>query len=239
MIAEAVGKSPSSIWPDAGPKPHIVKRFKVSNHPMFEEKVTKFVGLYLDPSDRAVVFCLNETSQIQTLLRTQPSLPLKKGRAATFTHEYKRNGTTTLVAALDVESGLVIEECKARHRSREFLSFLRRVDPAVKKLRHIHLVFVNYATHKTPNVQAWLEKHPRFKLHFTPISASSMNLVERFFAEITIKHIRRGSYSSVDGFENAIYDYLLQHNAKPKPFVWSKTAEDILARERRALDKIK
>jgi len=240
-MAEAVGISPSSvgrIWADAGLKPHIVKGFKVSNDPLFEEKVTEIVGLYLDPPDRAVVLCVDEKSQIQALDRTQPGLPLKKGRAASMTHDYKRHGTTTLFAALDVKSGLVIGDCMPRHRAREFLTFLRRIDRAVRKPRDIHLVLDNYATHKTPEVRAWLEKHPRFKLHFTPTSASWMNLVERFFAEITVKRIRRGSYSSIDDLEGAIHDYLLQHNARPKPFVWSKTAENIIARERRALDAL-
>jgi transposase len=238
LMAEAVGISASSvgrIWAEAGLRPHIVKGFKVSNDPMFEEKVTEIVGLYLDPPDRAVVLCVDEKSQIQALDRTQPGLALKKGRAATMTHDDKRHGTTTLFAALDVKSGLVIGECMPRHRAREFLSFLRRIDRAVKKPRGIHLVLDNYATHKTPEVKAWLEKHSRFKLHFTPTSASWMNLVERFFAEITAKRIRRGSYTSVDDLEDAIHDYLLQHNAN-KPFVWSKTAEDILTGERRALD---
>ena len=240
-MAEAVGISPSSvgrIWADAGLKPHVLKGFKVSNDPMFEAKVTEIVGLYLDPPDRAVVLCVDEKSQIQALDRTQPGLPLKKGRAATMTHDYKRHGTTTLFAALDVKSGLVIGECMPRHRAREFLSFLRRIDRAVKKPRDIHIVLDNYATHKTPDVLAWLEAHPRFKLHFTPTSASWLNLVERFFAEITTRRIRRGSYSSVGDLEGAIYDYLLQHNTKPKPFVWSKTAEDIITRERRALDAL-
>jgi transposase len=241
LMAEAMGISPSSvgrIWADAGLKPHVVKGFKVSNDPMFEEKVTEIVGLYLDPPDRAVVLCVDEKSQIQALDRTQPGLPLKKGRAATMTHDYKRHGTTTLFAALDVKSGMVIGNCMPRHRAKEFLTFLRRIDRAVLKPRDIHLVLDNYATHKTPEVKAWLEKHPRFKLHFTPTSASWMNLVERFFAEITAKRIRRGSYSSVEDLEGAIYDYLLQHNAKPKPFVWSKTADDIITRERRALDAL-
>jgi transposase len=241
MMAEAVGISPSSvgrIWADAGLKPHIVKGFKVSNDPLFEAKVTEIVGLYLDPPDRAVVLCVDEKSQIQALDRTQPGLPLKKGRAATMTHDYKRRGTTTLFAALDVKSGLVIGDCMPRHRAKEFLTFLRRIDRAVLKPRDIHLVLDNYATHKTPEVQAWLEKHPRFNLHFTPTSASWLNLVERFSAEITTKRIRRGSYASVDDLEGTIYDYLLLHNAKPKPFVWSKTANDIIARERRALDAL-
>ena len=177
-------------------------------------------------------------AQIQALDRTQPGLPLKKGRAATRTHDHKRHGTTTLFAALDVTSGRVIGECMPRHRAKEFLAFLRRIDHAVRKPRDIHLVLDNYATHKTPEIRAWLEKHPRSKLHFTPTSASWLNLVERFFAEITAKRIRRGSTSSVGDLENAIYDYLSQHNAKPKPFVWSKSAEDILTRERRALDAL-
>jgi transposase len=240
-MAEAVGISPSSvgrIWAEAGLKPHVIKGFKVSNDPMFEEKVTDIIGLYLDPPERAVVLCVDEKSQIQALDRTQPGLPLKKGRAATMTHDYKRHGTTTLFAALDVKSGMVIGDCMPRHRAREFLRFLRRIDRAVLKPRDVHLVLDNYATHKTPEVKAWLEKHPRFKLHFTPTSASWLNLVERFFAEITSKRIRRGSYTSVDDLEATIYDYLAQHNAKPKPFTWTKTAEDILARERRALDKL-
>ena len=177
-MAEAVGISPSSverIWADAGLKPHIVKGFKVLNDPMFEAKVTEIVGLYLDPPERAVVLCVDEKSQIQALDRTQPGLPLKKGRAATMPHDYKRNGTTTLFAALDVKSGMVIGECMPRHRAKEFLAFLRRIDRAVLKPRDVHLVLDNYATHKTPEVQTWLTKHPRFKLHFTPTSASWMN----------------------------------------------------------------
>ena len=241
LMAEAVGISPSSvgrIWAEAGLKPHLTRGFKVSNDPLFEEKVTDIVGLYLDPPERAVVLCVDEKSQIQALDRTQPGLPLKKARAATMTHDYKRNGTTTLFAALDVKSGVVIGECLPRHRAKEFLRFLRRIDRAVNKPRDVHLVLDNYATHKTPEVKAWLQKHPRFKLHFTPTSASWLNMVERFFAEITTKRIRRGSYRSVYDLEDAIYDYLLGHNAKPKPFTWTKTAENILARERRALDKL-
>lgn len=241
MMAEAVGISPSSvgrIWADAGLKPHVVKGFKVSNDPMFEAKVADIVGLYLDPPDRAVVLCVDEKSQIQALDRTQPGLPLKKGRAATMTHDYKRHGTTTLFAALDVKSGMVIGECLPRHRAKEFLKFLRNIDKVVPGKRDVHLVLDNYATHKTPEVRAWLDKHPRFKLHFTPTSASWLNLVERFFAEITSRRIRRGSYSSVDDLEAAIYDYLAHHNEKPRPFRWTKSAEDILTRERRALDAL-
>jgi len=218
-MAEAVGISPSSvgrIWAEAGLKPHLTKSFKVSNDPMFEEKVTDIVGLYLDPPERAVVLCVDEKSQIQALDRTQPGLPLKRGRAATMTHDYKRHGTTTLFAALDVKSGKVIGECLPRHRVKEFLKFLRRIDRHVPKSREVHLVLDNYATHKTPEMKAWLDKHPRFQLHFTPTSASWLNMVERFFAEITSKRIRRGSYSSVGDLEAAIYDYLTLHNAKPE-----------------------
>lgn len=224
------------IWAEAGLKPHLVKRFKISSDPRFEEKVTDVVGLYLNPPDRALVLCVDEKSQIQALDRTQPGLPLKRGRAATMTHDYKRHGTTTLFAALDVASGLVIGECQPRHRAKEFLSFLRKIDRAVKKALDVHLVLDNYGTHKTPEVKAWLARHPRFHCHFTPTSASWLNLVERFFAEITTKRIRRGTFSSVADLEDAIDDYLLRHNANPKPFVWSKSAESILEKERRALD---
>jgi len=241
LMADAMGISPSSvgrIWAEAGLKPHFTKGFKVSNDPMFEEKVTDIVGLYLDPPDRAVVLCVDEKSQIQALDRTQPGLPLKKGRAATTTHDYKRHGTTTLFAALDVKSGKVIGDCMPRHRAKEFLQFLRQIDKAVPARRNVHLVLDNYATHKTPDVKAWLAKHPRFNLHFTPTSASWLNLVERFFAEITSRRIRRGSYSSVDDLEATIFEYLAQHNEKPKPFRWTKTAHDILTRERRALEAL-
>ena len=240
-MAKAVGISPSSvgrIWAAAGLKPHLVRRFKVSNDPQFEEKVTDVVGLYLNPPDRALVLCVDEKSQIQALDRTQPGLPLKKGRAATMTHDYKRHGTTTLFAALDVKSGLVIGECQPRHRGKEFIRFLKRIDRIVKKGLDIHLVLDNYGTHKTAEVKAWLAKHPRFKLHFTPTSASWLNLVERFFAEITTKRIRRGAFASVAELEQAIHDYLDRHNATPKPFIWTKTADAILANERRARDAL-
>ena len=240
-MAEAVGISASSvgrIWREADLKPHLVRRFKVSNDPKFEEKVTDVVGLYMNPPDKALVLCVDEKSQIQALDRTQPGLPLKKGRAETMTHDYKRNGTTTLFAALDVKTGLVIGECRPRHRAKEFLGFLRKIDRCVVPALDVHLVLDNYATHKTPEVKAWLAKHPRFQLHFTPTSASWLNLVERFFAEITRKRIRRGTFQNVAQLETAIHDYLNQNNTKPKPFQWTKPAADILARERRALNKI-
>ena len=173
-----MGISPSSvrrIWAEAGLKPHLVRRFKISNDPQFEEKVTDVVGLYMNPPDRALVLCVDEKSQIQALDRTQPGLPLKKGRAATMTHDYKRHGTTTLFAALDVKSGLVIGECQPRHRAKEFIRFLKRIDRCVQKHLDIHLVLDNYGTHKTPEVKAWLAKHRRFQLHFTPTSASWLN----------------------------------------------------------------
>ena len=240
-MAQAAGISPSSvgrIWREAGLKPHRINTFKVSNDPQFEEKVADAVGLYMNPPDKAMVLCIDEKSQIQALDRTQPGLPMKRGRAATMTHDYKRNGTTTLFAALDVKSGMVIGECRPRHRAKEFIRFLKKIDRSVQKYLDLHLIMDNYATHKTPEVRAWLDKHPRFHIHFIPTSSSWLNLVERFFAEITVKRIRRGIYRSVAELEAAIDDYLLRHNATAKPYVWTKSAGDILAKERRALDKL-
>ena len=196
----------------------------------------------MNPPDKALVLCVDEKSQIQALDRTQPGLPMKKGRAATMTHDYKRHGTTTLFAALDVKSGLVIGECQPRHRAREFIKFLRTIDRIVDKRFDLHLVIDNYGTHKTPAVKAWLAKHPRFHLHFTPTSASWLNLVERFFAEITRQQIRRGTFTSVADLEASIHDYLAVHNRDPKPFVWTKPAETILekvGRARRVVDAAK
>lgn len=241
-MGKAVGISHTAvqrIWKEAGLKPHLVRKFKVSGDPFFEEKVTDVVGLYMNPPDRALVLCVDEKSQIQALDRTQPGLPLKKGRAATMTHDYKRHGTTTLFAALDVKTGKVIGECLPRHRAAEFIRFLKRIDRSVRKSLDVHLVLDNYGTHKTPEVKAWLAAHPRFQLHFTPTSASWLNLVERFFAEITTKRIRRGAFTSVDDLEEAIRDYLDGHNADPKPFMWTKSAEVILDREARALARLR
>jgi transposase len=240
-MAAATGISPSSvgrIWRAAGLKPHRVDTFKVSNDPHFEEKVADVVGLYMRPPDKAMVLCVDEKSQIQALDRTQPGLPMKKGRAQTMTHDYKRNGTTTLFAALEVKSGLVIGECQPRHRAKEFIRFLKKIDRVVQKHLALHLIVDNYGTHKTAEVKAWLGKHPRFKLHFIPTSSSWLNLVERFFAEITDKRIRRGTFRSVAELEKAIDDYLLCHNAYAKPYVWTKTADVILAKESRALEKL-
>lgn len=241
LMAAATGISPSSvgrIWREAGLKPHRVDTFKVSNDPHFEEKVADVVGLYMRPPDKALVLCVDEKSQIQALDRTQPGLPMKKGRAATMTHDYKRHGTTTLFAALDVKSGIVIGECQPRHRAKEFIRFLRKIDRTVQKHLDLHLIMDNYGTHKTLEVKAWLVKHPRFKLHFIPTSSSWLNLVERFFAEITGKRIRRGAFQSVAELEQAIEDYLNRHNASAKPYVWTKTAGEIIAKERRALEKL-
>jgi transposase len=240
-MAKAVGISPSSvgrIWREAGLKPHRINTFKVSNDPQFEEKVVDVVGLYMNPPDKAMVLCVDEKSQIQALDRTQPGLPMKKGRAATMTHDYKRHGTTTLFAALDVKSGIVIGECQPRHRAKEFLRFLKKIDRTVQKHLDLHLIMDNYSTHKTGEVKAWLKKHPRFHVHFIPTSSSWLNLVERFFADITGKRIRRGTFDSVAALEQAIDDYLLRHNASAKPYVWTKTAANILAKERRALDTL-
>ena len=199
-MAKAVGISHTSvqrIWAQAGLKPHLVKSFKLSNDPNFEAKITDVVGLYMNPPDKALVLCVDEKSQIQALDRTQPGLPMKKGRAATMTHDYKRNGTTTLFAALDVKTGLVIGKCLPRHRAKEFIAFLETIDRTVAKHLDLHLIVDNYGTHKTAEVKAWLAKHPRFYLHFIPTSSSWLNLVERFFAEITGKRIRRGVFTSV------------------------------------------
>jgi transposase len=240
-MAKAAGISASSvgrIWAEAGLKPHLVTKFKVSSDPLFEEKVTDVVGLYLSPPDKALVLCVDEKSQIQALDRTQPGLPLKRGRAATMTHDYKRHGTTTLFAALDVKTGQIIGECQPRHRAKEFIRFLRTIDRNTDKRLDLHLIVDNYGTHKTPEVAAWLAKHKRFTLHFIPTSSSWLNLVERFFAEITENQIRRGVFRSVAELERSITAYLDRRNADPKPFVWTATAPAILAKERRALNKL-
>jgi transposase len=232
-MAGAVGLSHSSvqrIWAAHGLKPHPTKTFKLSRDPKFSEKVRDIVGLYLDPPDKALVLCVDEKSQIQALDRTQPGLPLKKGRAGTLTHDSKRNGTTTLFAALDVATGKVIGRCLKRHRHQEFPRFLRAVDRATPKSLDLHLVVDNSATHKHPEVKAWLARPPRFHLHLTPTSASWLNLVERFFGLITEDAIRRGVFRSVADLEAAIEAYLDHHNADPKPFIWTAPAPDILAK---------
>jgi transposase len=235
-MAKAQGVSKDTvqrIWSARGLKPHRVDTFKLSNDKRFEEKLTDVVGLYLNPPDKAVVLCVDEKSQIQALDRTQPSLPMKKGRAGTMTHDYKRNGTTTLFAALNVLTGVVIGQCLPRHRNTEFLRFLRTIDRQVPKSLQIHMVLDNYGTHKHPNVVAWLAKHPRFHLHFIPTSSSWLNMVERWFREITEKAIRRGVFKSVPDLIAAIEAYLAANNDDPRPFVWTATAEQILEKVRR------
>ncbi len=241
-LAAAVGLSHTSvqrIWAAHGLKPHLTKTFKLSNDKQFVEKVRDVVGLYLDPPDRALVLSVDEKSQIQALDRTQPGLPMKKGRAGTMTHDYKRHGTTTLFAALDVATGRVIGQCMKRHRRQEWLKFLRAIDRATPKAFDLHLIADNYATHKHPTVKAWLAKHPRFHMHFTPTSASWLNQVERFFGLITEDRIRRGVFHSVAELEAAIQGYLDNHNANPKPFRWTARAAHILekvARGRQVLE---
>lgn len=235
-MAKAQGVSPATvqrIWSARGLKPHLVKTFKLSNDKQFEEKLIDVVGLYLNPPDNAVLLCMDEKSSVQALDRTQPSLPMKKGRAGTMTHDYKRHGTTTLFAALNVLTGVVIGQCLPRHRHEEFLKFLRRVDKETPKGLEIHMILDNYATHKHPNVEAWLAKHSRFHLHFIPTSSSWLNMVERWFRNITDKAIRRGVFGCVPELITAIEDYLAANNADPRPFVWTATAEQILAKVRR------
>jgi transposase len=221
------------IWKARGLKPHLVDTFKISTDPAFEDKLADVVGLYLNPPEHAVVLCMDEKSQVQALDRTQPSLPMKPGRAGTMTHDYKRSGTTTLFAALNVLTGAVIGQCLPRHRHEEFLKFLRTIDREVPKGLAVHLILDNYATHKHPDVQRWLSRHKRFHLHFTPTSSSWLNLVERWFRELTDKALRRGSFNSVPALITAIEDYLDAHNDDPKPFVWTATADSILEKVRR------
>lgn len=235
-MAKAVGVSPATVqrvWSGRGLKPHLVRTFKLSNDKRFEEKLIDVVGLYLNPPERAVVLCMDEKSQIQALDRTQPSLPMKKGRAGTMTHDYKRNGTTTLFAALNVLTGVVIGQCLPKHRNTEFLKFLRTIDRQVPKGLQIHMILDNYGTHGHDNVIAWLAKHPRFHLHFIPTSSSWLNMVERWFRNLTDKALRRGVFKSVPELIAAIEVYLEANNNDPKPFVWTATAEEILNKVRR------
>ena len=227
--AQGVGKSTvQRIWDAHGLQPHRMETFKLSKDKRFVEKLTDVVGLYLNPPDKAVVLCVDEKSQVQALDRTQPGLPMKKGRCGTMTHDYKRNGTTCLFAALNVLEGKVIGSCYPRHRNIEFLKFLRNIDRQVHKDLAIHIILDNYGTHNHPNVKAWLGKRPRFHLHFTPTSSSWLNLVERFFGEITRKRIRRGVFRSVAELVAAIEEYIRSNNESPKPFVWRRKADEIL-----------
>ncbi len=242
-LAEALGTNRSlvnRVWRANGLKPHLCHTFKVSNDPHFAEKLIDVVGLYLDPPEHALVLCVDEKSQIQALDRTQKSLPIYPGRCSTMTHDYKRNGTTTLFAALDMLEGRLIGQCMPRHRHQEFIKFLKQIDAETPPDVDLHLIVDNYATHKHPRVKAWLKRHKRFHLHFIPTSSSWLNMVERWFREITDKRIRRGVFRSVEQLIEAIRAYIDEHNGNPKPFVWTAKAQDILEKVRRAravLDK--
>ena len=230
-MAKAQGVSHSTIqriWDAHGLQPHRVKNFKLSSDKRFEEKLTDVVGVYLNPPDKAVVLCVDEKTQVQALDRTQPGLPMKKGRCGTMTHDYKRNGTTCLFAAMNVLEGKVLGACYPRHRHIEFLKFLRAINREVSGNLDIHMILDNYGTHGHPKVKAWLAKHPRFNLHFTPTSSSWLNLAERWFGEITRKRIRRGIFRSVSELTAAIEEYIRCNNENPKPFVWTKRAEEII-----------
>lgn len=222
------------VWQRNGLKPHLQSTFKLSNDKRFVEKLCDIVGLYLNPPEHALVLSCDEKSQIQALNRTQPGLPMKKGRAATMTHDYKRHGTTTLFAALNMLDGKVIGLCQSRHRHQEWLKFLRQIDQQTPPQLDLHLIVDNYCTHKHQKVQRWLARHPRFHVHYTPTSASWLNMVERFFRDITEHRIRRDSFTSVTELQQTIYDYLDHHNGDPKPFIWTAKAEDILAKVTRA-----
>jgi transposase len=240
-MAKAQGVSKSTvnrIWQLHNLKPHLERTFKVSRDPKFLEKLTDVVGLYLNPPDKALVLCVDEKSQIQALNRTQPGLPLKKGRCGTRTHDYKRNGTTTLFAALSVLDGKVIGHCHSRHRHQEFLKFLRQLDREFPGNRELHLILDNYGTHKTPEVQSWLKRHRRFVPHFIPTSSSWLNLVERWFGELTQKAVRREAFFSVPDLVKAIEAFLAAWNENPQPFVWKARLEDILKKIERARAKL-
>jgi transposase len=236
-MGAVLGVSASTVmrhWQANGLKPHIVRGFKVSRDPQFVEKLEDIVGLYMSPPEHALVLCCDEKSQVQALDRTQPGLPLKNGRAQTMTHDYKRHGTTTLFAALNVLDGKVIGQCQQRHTHAEWLKFLRQIDRETPKDQTLHLIADNYATHKHPAVQKWLAKHPRFNMHFTPTSASWLNMIERFFRDLTTERLRRGVFTSVPDLVAAIDDYVAHHNNHPKPFIWTKSARDILQKVIRA-----
>src|SRR6187397_1331044 len=236
-MAAATGVSKSTVqqvWSARGLKPHRVETFKLSNDPKFEDKLVDVVGLYLNPPEKAIVLCADEKSSVQALDRTQASLPMIPGRAQTMTHDYKRNGTTTLFAGLNVLTGMVIGQCLPRHRHQEFLKFLRTIDREVPKGLQIHVILDNYSTHKHDNVQQWLAKHPRFHLHFTPTSSSWLNQVERWLRELTDKALRRGTFASVPDLISSIQEYIDAHNEDPKPYKWTATAESILAKVARA-----
>jgi len=243
-MAKAQGLSEATIrriWKQHNLKPHLIKTFKLSRDKRFVEKLYDVVGLYLNPPDKSLVLCVDEKSQIQALDRTQPGLPMKKGRCATMTHDYKRNGTTTLFAALSMLDGKVIGDCMPRHRHQEFIRFLKRIDGETPSGLDLHLIVDNYGTHKHPRVKSWLKRHSRFHLHFIPTSSSWLNMIERWFSEITVKRIRRGTFQNVPVLIAAIRDYIDNHNQNPQVFVWSAPVEQILAKvakSKEALDAL-
>jgi transposase len=236
-MSKATGLSESTIgriWREHGLKPHLIDTFKLSKDPKFVEKLRDIVGLYRSPPEDAVVLCCDEKSQVQALDRTQPGLPMKRGRAGTMTHDYKRNGTTTLFAAMDISDGRIISRCQPRHRHQEWLKFLNEIKKNVPLDKEVHLICDNYATHKHPKVLAWAKRNPRFHFHFTPTGASWLNMVERFFRDLDSKALKRGSFNSVNDLIAAITEYINAHNADPKAIIWTATANDILAKVKRA-----
>jgi transposase len=242
-LAAELGTSPAMVqrvWKETNLQPHRVKTFKLSNDPQFAEKLVDVVGLYLNPPEHAIVLCVDEKSQIQALDRTQKGLPIHPGRLGTMTHDYKRHGTTTLFAALNVAEGIVIDACMSRHRHQEWIKFLKHIDAATDPEAELHLVADNYATHKHPKVRRWLTRHPRFHMHFTPTSSSWLNLVERWFRDLTQKRLRRGTFKSVRQLQQAIFEYVELHNNQAEGYHWQAMPEEILAKVRRAravLDK--
>jgi transposase len=236
-LAEALNTTHSfvhRVWQSVGLKPHLENTFKVSNDPHFEEKLCDVVGLYLNPPKNAVVFCVDEKTSIQALDRKQPGLPLKKGRCGTVTHDYKRNGTSTLFAALEVATGSVTGECYQKHTHKEFLNFLKKVEDQTDKEKDLHIIVDNYSTHKHEKVKNWLKRNKRVSLHFIPTSSSWLNLVERFFGVLTQKQLKRGVFTSVAELEQKIIAYIDNNNKNPKPFVWTKSAEEIMGKANRA-----
>ena len=222
------------VWKANGLKPHLIRTFKLSGDPHFEEKLIDVVGLYLNPPEKAMVISADEKSQIQALDRTQPSLPIIPGRCGTMTHDYKRNGTTTLFAAIDMIQGKVIASCMPRHRHQEWIKFLKQIDAETPQDLDLHLIVDNYATHKHPKVKAWLKRHKRFHVHFIPTSSSWLNVIERFFRDLDEKRVHRGAFRSVPELIDAVLGYIDHHNSDPKPFVWRKTAEEIIEKVGRA-----
>jgi transposase len=240
-MASKLGVSASSVsrhWRANGLKPHLLDTFKVSRDPKFVEKLEDIVGLYMSPPEHAIVLCCDEKSQIQALDRTQPGLPIKKGRAQTLTHDYKRHGTTTLFAAMSTLDGSVISRCAQHHRHTEWLDFLRQINRETPKGKELHLICDNYGTHKHPKVTEWLDKHPRFHVHFTPTSASWLNMVERFFRSISTDHLKRGVFHSVPELIDSIDEYINLHNKNPKPYIWTAKANDILQKVIRANSRL-